>query len=98
MTSFERPTSIELEVQPKDESQIPLKQREILNDLFDLTKMAGLPPRPIGGFQKNNDGTFTITLNTTDLPVEKPDDRSIHVSPLLSRPSRRPTDPLRSAQ
>ena len=66
MTSFERPTSIELEVQPKDESQIPLKQREILNDLFDLTKIAGLPHKPIGGFQKNNDGTFTITLNATD--------------------------------
>ena len=66
MTSYERPTSIELEVQPKEESQIPLKQREIINDLFDLAKLAGLPHKPIGGFQKNNDGTFTITLNATD--------------------------------
>ena len=66
MSSYERPTSIELEVQPKDDSQIPLKQKDILNDLFEIAKMAGLPHKPIGGFQKNTDGTFTITLNCTE--------------------------------
>ena len=48
----------------------PPKQRDVLNDLFELTKMAGLPHKPIGGFHKNNDGTFTITLNATDQKVK----------------------------
>ena len=51
MSSFKRPTSIELDAQPKDDSQIPLKQNDILNDLFAIPKIAGLPQKPIGGFQ-----------------------------------------------
>ena len=70
MSVYQRPTSIELEVQPKDENQIPLKQRDILNDLFRLAKAAGLPDKPLGGFQKNSDGTFTVTLNSTEMKMK----------------------------
>ena len=64
MAIYERLESIEIEVLPKAQIQMPLKQNDLLEDLLRLQIIAGLPKGTIEGFQRNTDGTFTVTLNT----------------------------------
>ena len=64
MAIYERLESIELEVQPKAEIQMLLRQNDILEDLLRLQQIAGMPIGTIEGLQRNTDGTFTVTLNS----------------------------------
>ena len=67
MAYLERPTSIELDIQPKLEELTPLKQTEILEDLIEIEERKLLQiPFPIKGFQKNLDDSYTVTLTTTE--------------------------------
>ena len=67
MAYLKRPTSIELDIQPKLEELTPLKQTEILEDLIEIEEKKLLQiPFPIKGFQKNLDDSYTVTLTTTE--------------------------------
>ena len=67
MAYFERPNSIELEVQKTIESGIRLKQTEVLKNLIGVCgKNINDPAMPILAFQRNNPDTFTITLKARE--------------------------------
>ena len=67
MAYFERPNSIELEVQKTIESGVPLRQIEVLKNLIGVCgKSINDPGMPILAFQRNNPDTFTITLKSRE--------------------------------
>ena len=63
MAFLVRPHSLELEVNSRSGEEENLKQTEILEDLIGIAE--GTPDNsPIEGFQRNEDGSFTVTLDS----------------------------------